>query len=78
MADDSVITDEMKAADGVESEPSVYEIERSSIRRWAEAIGDTNPLYRDEEYAKSKGDGDLAEGLRGGHVVGGLDADVVA
>ncbi len=55
MAGDSVITDEMKAAVGVESEPSVYEIERSSIRRWAESIGDTNPLYRDEEYAKSKG-----------------------
>ncbi len=55
MAGDSVITDEMKAAVGVESEPSVYEIERSSIRRWAEAIGDTNPLYRDEEYARSKG-----------------------
>jgi len=55
MADDTVITDEMKAAIGVESEPSVYEIERSSIRRFAEAIGDTNPLYHDEEYAKSKG-----------------------
>ena len=55
MAGDSVITDEMKAAVGVESEPSVYEIERSSIRRWAEAIGDDNPLYRDEEYARSKG-----------------------
>ena len=55
MAGDSIITDEMKAAVGVESEPSVYEIERSSIRRWAEAIGDTNPLYRDEEYARSKG-----------------------
>lgn len=55
MAGDSIITDEMKAAVGVESEPSVYEIERSSIRRWAESIGDTNPLYRDEEYARSKG-----------------------
>lgn len=55
MAGDSIITDEMKAAVGVESEPSVYEIERSSIRRWAESIGDPNPLYRDEEYARSKG-----------------------
>ncbi|MCH7908826.1 MAG: MaoC family dehydratase N-terminal domain-containing protein [Candidatus Hydrogenedentes bacterium] len=45
MADDSVITDEMKAVIGVESEPSVYEIERSSIRRWAEAIGDTSTLH---------------------------------
>ena len=55
MAEDSVITDEMRAAIGVESEPSEYEIEKEAIRRWAEAIGDTNPLYRDEEYAKSKG-----------------------
>jgi len=55
MADDSIITDEMKAQIGVESGPSVYEIEKSSIRRWAEAIGDNNPLYHDEEYAKSKG-----------------------
>ncbi len=55
MTQDSVITDEMRAAVGVESEPSVYEIEKSAIRRWAESIGDPNPLYRDEEYAKSKG-----------------------
>ena len=55
MAQDSVITDEMRAAVGVESEPSVYEIEKEPIRRWAESIGDPNPLYRDEEYAKKKG-----------------------
>ena len=55
MAGDSVITDEMKAAIGVESEPSIYEIEKEPIRRWAEAIGDPNPLYHDEEYAKSNG-----------------------
>ena len=55
MAQESVITDEMRAAVGVESEPSVYEIEKEPIRRWAESIGDPNPLYRDEEYAKKKG-----------------------
>ena len=55
MAEESVITDEMRAAVGVESDPSVYEIEKEPIRRWADAIGDTNPLYRDEEYAKSRG-----------------------
>ena len=55
MTEDSVITDEMRAVIGVESEPSVYEIEKEPIRRWAEAIGDPNPLYCDEEYAKSKG-----------------------
>lgn len=55
MAEESVITDEMKAAIGVESEPSVYEVEKEPIRRWAQAIGDPNPLYHDEEYARSKG-----------------------
>lgn len=55
MAEDSIITDEMKAAIGVESEPSVYEIEKEPIRRWADSIGDPNPLYHDEEYAKSQG-----------------------
>jgi acyl dehydratase len=52
---DSVITEEMKNAIGVESDPTMYEIEKAPIRRFAESIGDTNPLYRDEEYAKSKG-----------------------
>lgn len=55
MAEDSVITDEMKSMIGVESEPSVFEIEKEPIRRWAEAIGDSNPLYHDEEYAKKEG-----------------------
>jgi len=52
---DSLITPELKAAIGVESEPSVYEIEKESIRRWADAIGDPNPLYHDEAYAKKQG-----------------------
>ncbi len=55
MADESVITDEMRQAVGVESEPSVFEIEKAAIRRWAEAIGDPNPLYHDEEHAKKCG-----------------------
>jgi len=55
MEEGSVITDEMRAAVGVESEPSFYEIEKEPIRRWAESIGDSNPLYRDEEYARKKG-----------------------
>lgn len=53
MAQDSVISDEMRSMIGVESSPSVFEIEKEPIRRWAEAIGDTNPLYHDEEYAKN-------------------------
>ncbi len=52
MAQQSVITDEMRKLIGVESSPTVYEVEKEPIRRWAEAIGDENPLYHNEEYAK--------------------------
>ena len=52
MTQDSVITDEMRDMIGIESEPSVYEIEKEPIRRWTEAIGDPNPLYHDEEFAR--------------------------
>ena len=55
MAEDSVITDEMRSMIGVESDPSVYEIEKEPIRRWADAIGDPNPLYHDEKYARKRG-----------------------
>lgn len=30
----------------------VFEIEKEPIRRFADAVGETNPLYWDEEYAK--------------------------
>ena len=55
MAQDPVITEQMRAAIGVESEPSIREVEKGAIRRFAEAVGDPNPLYHDEESAaKSK------------------------
>jgi len=40
---------------GRESEPVVHEIERSAIRRFADALGDPNPLYQDEAIARSAG-----------------------
>ena len=52
MDKESVITDEMRSLIGIESKPSVYEIQKEPIRRWAEAIGDDNPLYHDEKYAR--------------------------
>ncbi len=45
----------IKKTIGIESEPSIYEIEKEPIRRWADAIGDANPLYHDEEYCKKLG-----------------------
>ena len=51
--------EEMKAALGVESEPEVYDLERGAIRRFAGAIGDPNPLYRDPGAARDAGYGDV-------------------
>ena len=59
MVQNSVITDEMRSLIGIESEPSVYEVEREPIRRWAEAIGDPNPLYHDEEAARKSRYGEI-------------------
>ena len=49
--------EEMRAALGVESEPAVHEVERGSIRRFADAVGDPNPLYRDPDAARDAGYG---------------------
>lgn len=38
---------------GIWSAPVKNEVEKGSIRKFADAIGDPNLLYRDEEYAKS-------------------------
>ena len=53
MRKDSLITPEIKAMIGQEVYFGGTEvIDRSSIRRYAQAILDLNPLYLDEEYAK--------------------------
>ena len=40
---------------GRESEPVVHDVERTAIRRFADALGDPNPLYQDEAIAKAAG-----------------------
>ncbi|RIV22055.1 MaoC family dehydratase [Alicyclobacillaceae bacterium I2511] len=40
---------------GQSSSPVRNEVEKGAIRRFAEALGDPNPLYRDEVYARSMG-----------------------
>ena len=37
---------------GKKGPPSVFEIEKEAIRRFADSVDDLNPLYWDEEYAK--------------------------
>jgi len=44
-----------KSLIGRESEVAVIEVEKGAIRRFAEAIGDANPIYTDEEAARSAG-----------------------
>jgi acyl dehydratase len=40
---------------GRESAPAVLDVERGHIRRFAEAIGDPNPIYVDEAAARAAG-----------------------
>ncbi len=51
----SVITDKMRAEIGVESEPVTFEVDKTACRMFARAVGYTDPIYFDEQYAKSKG-----------------------
>ena len=59
MTQESAITPEMKAAIGVESEPRTSEVEKGAIIKFAEAIGDTNPIYNDEAAARESRYGGL-------------------
>ena len=47
-----LITDDMRRTIGTATAPRTIEIEKGAIRRFAEAIGDTNPLYQDETAAR--------------------------
>ena len=52
MTTESVITKQMRDAIGVDSAAATYAVEAGAVRRFAEAIGDPNPLYRDERAAR--------------------------
>jgi acyl dehydratase len=47
-----VVNDAVRAQIGLRTEPRTYEIERGAIRRFAEAVGDANPLFNDELLAR--------------------------
>ena len=42
-------------AAGREAKPGINEVERGAIRRFAEAIGETNPIYFEEAAARAAG-----------------------
>jgi acyl dehydratase len=58
-SEQSIITDELRSAIGLESNPVTYDIERHAVERFASAIGDSSPLYFDEVSAKESSYGDL-------------------
>ena len=55
----TVITDSMRTAIGTESEPKTYLVEAGAIRRFADAIGDPSPVYRDEQAARQSSYGGI-------------------
>src|SRR5918998_4545556 len=55
MAEYEIITPEMQAVVGVESEPWALEVDKLQIRLFARAVGYTDPLFYDEAFARSRG-----------------------
>jgi hypothetical protein len=47
MAGESVITEELESMLNVEFGPEVYEIEKGMVKKFAEAIDDPNPAWRE-------------------------------
>src|SRR5687768_7547897 len=52
---ESLITDEMRASVGVESEATILEVDKTGIRMFARAVQQVDQIYYDEDYARSKG-----------------------
>jgi len=46
------LAEAFKKLEGKEAEPEVWEAERGHIQRFAQAIGDPNPLWQDRAYAQ--------------------------
>ena len=59
MAEGSAVVDELRGLIGIMTEPVINEVEKGAIRRYAEAVGDPNPLYCDVEYARNSKYGEL-------------------
>lgn len=50
-----LITDEMRAEIGKESQPWTCEVDKTAIRIFARSVGHTDPIYYDEAAAKAAG-----------------------
>ena len=59
MAEQYVVTEAMRRAVGAETEPRTHVVEQGAARKFAEAVGDRNPAYHDEEQARRSRHGGL-------------------
>jgi acyl dehydratase len=48
-----IVDDEARKQIGTTGEARTYDVERGAIRRFAEAIGDSNPVFNDEHAARA-------------------------
>ena len=58
-AEQPLISDEMRAGIGVEGPPRLLEVDRTSIRMFARAVGHTDPAFYDPEAARKRGYRDI-------------------
>jgi acyl dehydratase len=58
-AKQSVISDEMRAAVGVEGPPATLEVERTNCRMFARSVGHKDPIFYDAEAARARGYRDI-------------------
>ncbi|MCS5637406.1 MAG: MaoC family dehydratase N-terminal domain-containing protein, partial [Myxococcota bacterium] len=55
MAEKIEISDEMRAVVGVSSDPWTHEVTTTSVRAFARGVGYTDPVYFDEDAARTAG-----------------------
>ena len=63
------------SAIGRTSAPITYDVERGHVRRFAQAIGDANPIYRDDKAERIPAPPTFAIALRANDPREGLDID---
>jgi len=75
MDNGSLITDELRKLIGVNLDTIVFKVEEGAIQRYAQAIGDPNPLFNDPDFASKTRYGRLLAppGFTGWPVKAGLD-----
>ncbi|OGO01248.1 MAG: hypothetical protein A2Y59_01785 [Chloroflexi bacterium RBG_13_52_14] len=59
MTESSGVMEKLRKFIGTTTPPGINEVERGAIRRYAQAVGDPNPLYNDVEYARNSQYGEL-------------------